>query len=281
MEIQRAGGLRIETGRKQTTDALRRTGKELSKILERLASARRINRASDDAAGLGVAEQLNTQVRGFKMAERNVEDAMSALNIAEGAATEISSMLQRQRELAIQARNDTLSDDQRQQLDVEYQNLSMEITRIAEGTQFNTQNVAGGTGLASGTAQIQVGPNEGDVVTMPAVDMTSIGLGIAGTSIADSVSASGALSAINNAIDAMGTQRSTIGAMVNRFESTQNNLMVAEVNTTAAESILRDEDMAMGLADLTRARLLQESGMRAFKRFNEISSNHILGLLQQ
>jgi flagellin len=116
---------------------------------------------------------------------------------------------------------------------------------------------------------------------MPAIDMTGVGLGIIGTSIADSVSAAGALSAINNAIDAMGTQRSTIGAMVNRFESTQNNLMVAEVNTTAAESILRDEDMAMGLAELTRARLLQETGMRAFKRFNEISSNHILGLLQQ
>ena len=281
MEIQRTGGLRIESGQKKSTDALRKTGRELSKILERLSNARRINRASDDAAGLGVAEQLNTQVRGFKMAERNVEDAMSALNIAEGAATEITDMLQRQRELAIQSRNDTLTDDQRQQIDVEYQNLNQEINRIAEGTQFNTQNVTGGTGLASGTAQIQVGPNAGDVVTMPAIDMTGIGLGIIGTSIADSVSAAGALSAINNAIDAMGTQRSTIGAMVNRFESTQNNLMVAEVNTTAAESILRDEDMAMGLAELTRARLLQESGMNAFKRFNEIISNHFLGLLQQ
>lgn len=280
MEIQKAGGFGLASTQKRSTEALRKTNRALSKILEKLATAKRINRASDDAAGLAVAEQLSTQVRGFKMASRNVSDAMSALNIADGASTEIQSMLQRQRELTIQARSDTLTDEQRQQLDVEYQNLTQEIDRIAGGTQFNTQDVASGQGLASGNAQIQVGPNAGDTVTLPNVDMTAVGLGINGTSIADSASAANALTAIDTAMDTMGTQRATIGSMVNRFESTQNNLMVAETNTTAAESILRDQDIAMGLAEMTKNRLLQESGIRAFQRFNEISANHILGLLQ-
>jgi flagellin len=280
MNIQKADGMRIAGTQKGATDALRKTGKALSKILEKLATARRINRASDDAAGLAIAEQLKTQVRGFKVANQNVSDAMSALNIADGASTEIGEMLQRQRELALQARNDTLTDDQRQQLDVEYQNLAQEIERIAQGTQFNTQNVASGQGLGSGAARIQVGPNAGDTVTLPNIDMTAASLAIAGISIADSASAAGALSAIDGAINTLGTQRSSVGAMVNRLESTQNNLMVAEVNTTAAESILRDQDMAMGLAELTRSRLLQETGIRAFQRFNDISANHILGLIR-
>jgi flagellin len=280
MEIQRTGGSRLIGPLKRTSSALRKTNKKLTKVLEQLANAKRINRASDDAAGLAIAEQLSTQVRGFKMANRNVSDAMSALNIADGASNEITDMLQRQRELAIQARNDTLTDDQRQQLDVEYQNLSQEIDRIATGTEFNTQDVTSGQGLASGNAQIQVGPNAGDTVTMPNVDLTTVGLGINGTSIADAASAAGAMTAIDGAMDTMGTQRATIGSMFNRFESTQNNLIVAETNTTAAESILRDQDMAMGLAELTRNRLLQETGLHAFQRFSDISANHILGLLK-
>ncbi len=281
MEIQRTGGLGLSSTHKKSTSALRKTSKALSKILEKLANAKRINRASDDAAGLAVAEQLATQNRGFKMASRNVSDAMSALNIADGASNEIADMLQRGRELALQARNDTLTDDQRQQIDVEYQNLTQEIDRIAGGTQFNTQTVANNQGLASGNAQIQVGPNAGDTINLPNIDMTAVGLAINNTSIADASSAANALTAIDSAIDTMGTERATIGSMVNRLESTQNNLMVAEVNTTAAESTLRDQDMAMGLAEMTRSRLLQETGMRAFERFNEISGNHILGLLQQ
>lgn len=280
MNIQKTGGLRISSTQKGATDALRRTGRALSKILEKLSTARRINRASDDAAGLAIAEQLSTQVRGFKMANRNVSDAMSALNIADGASTEIGAMLQRQRELALQARNDTLTDDQRQALDVEYQNLTQEIERIAQGTEFNTQEVASGQGLGSGNAQIQVGPNEGDTITLPNVDMTTAALAIAGTSITDSASVANALTAVDNAINALGTQRGNVGAMVNRLESTQNNLMVAETNTTAAESILRDQDMAMGIAEMTKNRILQETGIRAFQRFNEISANHILGLLR-
>jgi flagellin len=281
MDIPKLGGIGLTSSQRRTTQTLSKTNRALSKILERLATAKRINRASDDAAGLAVAEQLTTQMRGFKIAEQNVADAMSALNIADGASTEIENMLQRQRELAIQARNGTLTDDQRQMLDVEYQNLTEEIGRIAESTQFNTQNVSNNQGLATGSAEIQVGPNAGQTITLPAVDMTAAGLGIGGTSIATAAGAAGAMNVLDTAIESMGSQRAALGSMVNRLESTQNNLMVAEVNTTAAESILRDEDMAIGIAELTKNRLLMETGTRAFSRFNEISANHILGLLQQ
>lgn len=280
MQIGRTGGVGAARTPNRLGATLGKTNRSLRTILERLATAQRINRAGDDAAGLAVSEQLRTQARGFKMADRNVTDAMSALNIADGAATEIEDMLQRQRELAIQARNDTLTDDQREQLDVEFQQLTTEIGRIAEATQFNTQEVADGTGLGEGDAQIQAGANAGDQIALPEIDFSVDALGLSGASVADFDRATGAIETVDEALNVLNTQRSTIGAMVNRFTSTQNNLMVAETNTQAAESILRDQDMAAGLAELTRQQLLREGGMQAFRRFNEISANHILALLQ-
>jgi flagellin len=280
MQVTNLGTLGLAPQQARATAALGNTRRALQKILERLSTAQRINRASDDAAGLGVSEQLRTQIRGFKMATQNALDATSALNIAEGAGNGVSEMLQRQRELALQAQNDTLNDDQRSALNVEYQQLTQEINRLPQATQFNGQPVASGQGLGSGNAQIQVGPNAGDQVTLPASDMTAVGLGVAGTSIADRTSANAALGIIDTALGQLNTQRTNIGAMVNRLESTVNNLSLAEVNTQAAESVLRDQDMAKGLAELVQQQVLQEGAMRTFGRYNQISANHLLGLLQ-
>jgi flagellin len=280
MPIQNIGGLGIPSAQKRTTGALEKTNRALQKILQQLSTAQRINRAGDDAAGLAVSEQLRTQVRGFKMAEQNVSDAMSALNIAEGASQEIEDMLQRQRELALQARNDTLNTDQRKMLDKEYQNVQAEIDRVAGGTQFNTQNLANGQGMAQGGARIQVGPNAGDTVSMPQMDLTIQGLGLNGASVANSTGAADALTRLDTALNTINASRSATGAMINRFSSTQNNLLVAETNTQAAESALRDQDMAQALTDLSRQRLLNEGGIFAFQRFNEINANHVLSLLQ-
>lgn len=260
--------------------ALQRTNQSLQKILERLATSKRINRASDDAAGLGIAEQLTTQIRGFKMAEQNVSDAMSALNIADGTTSTVADMLQRQRELAVQARNDTLTDNQRQSLDVEYQNLNQEIDRITAGANYNTQNVAQGRDLASGNARVQVGPNIGDQLTLPTVNLDTAALGTSGSSIATGAGAGAAMASIDGALNRLNSQRSTLGATVNRMESTLNNLGVAAINTQAAESVLRDQDIAEGVMELARVRLLQEGGMSAYSRFNDIASNHMFGLLQ-
>jgi flagellin len=214
------------------------------------------------------------------MASNNVSDAISALNIADSTGTEVTSMVQRQRELAIQARNDTLTDEQREQLDVEYQQLTTEINRITEATQFNTQPVANGEGLGSGEAQVQAGANEGDQVTMPQIDMSGVTLQIEGTSIATRGGAAQALGRLDGALNTLNRERSQIGAMTNRLQSTQNNLAVSAINTQAAESVIRDQDMAQGIASFVRNRMLQEGGIRSFARFNEISANHLFALLQ-
>jgi flagellin len=262
------------------SSALEKTGRSLQKILERLATAQRINRASDDAAGLSIAEQLTTQIRGFKMASQNVSDAMSALDIADSTTGQVADMLQRQRELSLQASNDTLTDQQRQNIDVEYQALNQEIDRISASANYNTQGVANGQDLASGTAQVQVGPNQGDQVVLPQVRITAAMLGTAGTSVATSAGAGNALTSIDTALDRLNSQRSQLGATVNKMEHIQNNISVAETNSQAAESVLRDQDMALGVTQLTTAQLLQESGTSAFARFREISANHLYSLLQ-
>ena len=260
--------------------ALQKTNRSLEKILERLATSQRINRASDDAAGLGVSEQLRTQIRGFKMASQNVTDAMSSLDIADGTSSEVADMLQRQRELAIQSKNDTLNSDQRGILNKEYQQISQEMNRISQGAQFNSPNVAAGSGLASGAAVVQAGPNAGDQVTLPQVNMSADALGITATSILDQNLASFAVDSIDNAMKSLNSQRSTIGATTNSMESIQNNLQVATSNTQAAESMLRDQEMAQGITEMTTLRLLEEGGNRAFARFQEISANHLMALLK-
>jgi flagellin len=263
-----------------TAKSLNKTNRELNKILQKLSTALRINQASDDASGLSISEQLRTQIRGFKAASQNVTDATSALAIAEGTGKEVSAMLQRQRELALQAGNDTLSDKQRAGIDVEYQNLTSEIDRITGAAQFNTQNVANGQGLGSGSAQIQAGANAGEQIQIPVVNMNATSLGITGTSVVDRASAQTALSKLDGALDNLNSQRSAIGSMMNRLESTGNNLSIAEINTQAAESVLRDQDMAAGLAEMTRQKLLLESGTKAFSRFNEINAQNLFGLLK-
>ena len=279
MEIQRSG-LGIGGAQQRTARGLEKTNRALSKILNRLSTAQRINRASDDAAGLSISEQLRTQVRGFKMASRNVSDAISALNIGEGASNEITDLLQRNRELAIQARNDTLTDEQRQQLDVEFQQNLAEIDRIANTAQFNGQNVINGTGLGAGEAQIQAGANENETIQLPEINLGVNPLGLTGAAVLNGEEAGAAIDLIDNALNTLNTARSTMGATVNRLESSIRNLEVAEINTQSAEEMLRDEDMAAGITELTRTRLLEESGIFAFRRFNEISANHIMSLIQ-
>ena len=280
MLIKGPGGVNYTATAGKTTAALKKANQQLQKILQKLSTGQRINTAADDAAGLAVSEQMRTQVRGFKAAQQNVSASESALNIADGGFKQAADIMQRQRELAVAARNDTLTDDQRVILDTEYQALNKELDRLAAGTQYNGQPLANGTGLATGNAQVQAGPNAGDTMNMPRVTLSTAQLGTAGTSIATSAGAQAAMSAIDTGLTRLTNQWSQVGASVNRLGSAMNNLGVAEINTQAAESVLRDQEMAQGLAELTRQRLLSEGAMKAFSRFNEMSQNHIMGLLQ-
>jgi flagellin len=279
MEVQGTGGALL-AGSQQIENALADSNQQLEKILEQLATARRINSASDDAAGLGIAGQLTNQVRGFKQASQNIADASASLDIAGGAGSDISGILQQQRDLALQASGDAVSDTDRASLNTEYQALSDEISRVAEVTSYNQLSVANGTALASGSAQVQVGANAGDTIALPAVDFASIGKSQQATSIDTAANAQAALTSVDQALDSVNNQQSSVGATMNRLSSAGDSLSTAIVNSQAAESVEGDEDIATGLADLTRQQILQEGAIRTFSRYNEITQNHILGLLQ-
>jgi flagellin len=278
MQVQNTG-INIWAGSKKTEQTLRRTSKELNRILEKLSTSIRINSASDDAAGLAISEELTTRIRGYKMASQNIANSISAFTIADGTGRAVSEILQRQRELAAQASNSTLKDSDRVAIDKEFQLLSKEIDRISQSASFNKQGVAAGEGLASGSAVIQSGPESTDQITMPQIDLRTAITGISEVSLLTLEDAVKAIGTLDEAISSVNTQRSTLGSAVNRLESTVNNLSVAIINTQAAESVIRDQDMAAGLAELTRLQLLQEGSQRAFSRFKTINSNHILGLL--
>lgn len=245
----------------------------LDKSLERLSSGYRINRAGDDAAGLAISENLRAQVRGLKQASRNASDGISLVQVAEGSLNEISSIMIRLRELAVQAASDTIGPVERQFLNVEYDQLVSEIDRIADGTEFN------GTQLLSGTGSIldfQVGtrndPNI-DRLSFDAskADANSAALGVNLTSVADKASAQNALSAIDSAIVSVSAMRADFGAIQNRLQSTISNLAVSMENMSAANSRIRDVDVAEETAELTRNNILLNAGTSVLAQANATS----------
>ncbi|MFH1760094.1 MAG: flagellin [bacterium] len=273
MEIGSAMGLGL-------LSSVRKNDSGLKKIFEKLSTGLSVNRASDDAAALAVAEQLQTQVRGFQQANRNAEYAQASLNISEGTGSQITSMLQRQRELAVQASNDTLTDQDRSQLNTEFQALTDEINRQANASQFNRQPNAAGTGIASGTAEVLVSANPGDEITMSAMNLTSANLGVEPLDISTSAGAQNAVAGLDSAIAEAANQRVAAGAQINRLEHTMANNITGGINTMEAESRLRDLDYAKGVTEKTRASLLAQTSIQAMKNFNNISRNNLLALLE-
>ena len=277
-------GLRINTNTASLNAQRNLSGSKLGldKSLERLSSGYRINRAGDDAAGLAISENLKAQIRGLKQASRNAQDGVSLVQVAEGALNEISSILIRLRELAVQAASDTIGPVERQFLNVEYDQLVSEIDRIADGTEFN------GTQLLSGTGSIldfQVGtrndPNI-DRISFDAskADSNAAALGVNLTSVADKASAQNSLSAIDSAIVSVSAMRADFGAIQNRLQSTISNLAVSMENMSAANSRIRDVDVAEETAELTRNNILLNAGTSVLAQANQ-TSNVALGLLNK
>jgi flagellin len=254
----------------------------LDKSLERLSSGYRINRAGDDAAGLAISENLKAQIRGLKQASRNAQDGVSLVQVAEGSLNEISSILIRLRELAVQAASDTIGPVERQFLNVEYDQLISETDRIADGTEFN------GTQLLSGTGSIldfQVGtrndPNI-DRLSFDAskADANSAALGVNLTSVADKASAQNSLTALDQAIISVSAMRADFGAIQNRLQSTISNLAVSVENMAAANSRIRDVDVAEETAELTRNNILLNAGTSVLAQANSTAQT-ALGLLEK
>jgi flagellin len=259
---------------------------QLERSLDRLSSGLRITRAGDDAAGLAISESLRAQIRGLSQAQRNANDGISVIQTAEGALNEVSNILIRLRELAMQSASEgSISNNERSFLQNEFSALQNEITRIAESTQFNGQNLIDGS-LSGATNQLtfQVGifnVDSVDRISLSIEDATASGLSIQASDAAISTadSAQSALSTIDSALDLVSGIRGDLGAAQNRLQSTINNLAVSLENLSSANSRIRDADIAAETAALTRAQVLQQAGIAVLAQAN-VSSQAALVLLQ-
>jgi flagellin len=279
-----------------TQSSLYQVNQDMNSSLEKLSTGLRINRASDDAAGLGVSENLRTQVNGTAQATKNAQDGIALLNVAEGAANEVSSILQRMRELAVQSSNDTLTSTERSYTDSEFQALSSEIDRISQVTNYNRQEllstVAGrfglNTGRASGSvlwvdANNKVG-TDSITITIDTLTTGALGIGTFGGAgvaqyLTSQLKAVVAISAIDSAINSVNTMRSDMGAYVNRLEHAINNLNVSNTNQQAAESQIRDVDFAAETSKFTRNQILMQSGTAMLAQANSVPQS-VLSLLK-
>lgn len=269
-----------------TQGSLSRVNRDLNKSLERLSTGLRINRASDDAAGLSVSEQMRTQVSGMVQAKRNGSDGIALLNIAEGAVNEIEAMLQRMRELAVQSANDTLTTTERAYTNQEYQALMSEIDRITNVTQYNTQTLLDGKigsfGAAGSVSSIlHIGPNAKteDRITV-SIDGTSTGkLTVGGSSVTTQLRAESAIRSIDVAINSVNKLRSDLGAFINRLEHAINNLDNQTHNTQSAESAIRDADFAEESTQFTRNQILTQSATAMLAQANTVPQS-VLTLLR-
>jgi len=248
-----------------------------SKQAEHLSSGLRINRASDDAAGLAVSEKLKNQVRGLNQAQRNAQDSISLIQTAEGALTETHSLLARMRELAVQSSNDTLTASDRANLNAEFTQLQAEVDRIATTTQFNTALLLSGSGTATALT-FQIGANNGDTLAL-AIDGTQAStLNVAFTSanglagIAYQSSASAVISILDVAVNVVSEDRAELGAVQNRLESTIRSLAVASENTSAANSRIADADIAQSMSEMVRSQILQQAGISVLAQANQAPS---------
>lgn len=266
-------GLRISTNvaSLNAQKNLRSNKVGLERSLARLSSGYRINQAADDAAGLAISENLRGQIRGLKQASRNSEDGISLVQVAEGGLNEISNMLIRLRELGVQAASDTIGDTERKFLDVEYQQLKSEIQRVAEVTEFNGRDLLNGTG---GIFDIQVGTHNDpfkDRISFNASAANSSleALGMTAEGLATKEQAQQSLSVVDSAMVQVNAMRANFGAMQNRLTSTIANLSVAHENLSAANSRVRDADIADETAELTRNSILLQAGVSVLGQANQ------------
>lgn len=250
------------------------TNGQLGNSMAKLSSGFRINKAADDAAGLAISENLKSSIRGMRQAGRNANDGISLVQTAEGSLNEVSNMLIRLRELAIQGSSDTIGDTERKFIDVEYQQLKSEIQRIAESTRFNGYDLLNGTG---GVIDIQVGTGNDpfkDRISFnsSAANASIQALGIATEAVATKEQAHVSLTAVDNAIVSVNAIRANFGAMQNRLTSTINNIQVSDENLSAANSRVRDVDVAEETAELTRNNILTQAGVSVLGQANQMQS---------
>ncbi len=238
-----------------------------SKSMEKLSSGLRINRAGDDAAGLAISEKMRGQIRGLEQGSRNAQDGISMLQTAEGALNETHDILQRMRELSVQSSSDTNVTADREAIDEEYQALAKEIDRISDETEFNTQKLWDGT---TTDVDFQVGANTGQTISFSFSNQdTATLMGAAAGDLKTKTGAQAELTKLDTAIAAVSTTRAQLGATQNRLEHTINNLNTSSENLTAAESRVRDVDMAKEMMEQTKNSILSQAAQAMLAQANQ------------
>jgi flagellin len=269
-------GFRIMTNNSAITGQrhMRNTRRLLDQSLERLSSGYRINKAGDDAAGLAISEKIRAKTRGLMQAQRNANDGISLIQVAEGGLNEVQNILIRMRELGVQSASDTIGPKERVYLDNEYQALKQEVDRIANSTDFNGTNLLDGTG---GTLDIQVNTGGENLLGVDRISFDAFKadanvdkLGLTDMSIDSKQGAQGTLAQIDNAIDYISAIRGDLGAMQNRLNSTINNIGISVENLSAANSRIKDVDIAEESSELTRNNILMQSGTSVLTQANAV-----------
>jgi len=253
---------------------LGRTNKSLSVSLNRISSGLRINSAADDAAGLGVATNLETSVISTRQAMRNTNDGISIIQTAEAATNEVTDMLQRMRELAVQSSSETLDDDERAYIQDEYLELADEITRISSVTQFNGVSLTDNSNTA---IEVQVGiqDNADSRISISLIDLraTTLGVDSGALDLSTSSDAQAAISALDTALDSVNAGRSTLGAVQNRLDSALNNSQVFTEANSAAQSRIEDTDFASETSNLTKLQIMQQAGVAALAQAKNVNQS--------
>lgn len=266
------------------SNALAVNGRSQQMTMESLSTGKRINRASDDSAGLSIRETMTSQIKGLNVAVRNANDGISLLQEADGALNETSSMLQRMRELAVLSRTDTYSSVQKAALNSEYVQLSSQIASVAANTQWNGMNILDGVGGVGGTSaanfEFQIGANAGDTYMVSIASMgLSTNLNIDTTSISSAAVASEAISALDLAMSFLNTQRATIGSAVNRLTHAVDNLTLAAQTASESRSKVEDTDYAAATSDLARQQIIQQAATAILAQANQ-QQQSVLSLLK-
>ena len=251
------------------------TEMNLSKAMEKLSSGLRINRAADDAAGLAISEKMRAQIRGIAQAHRNAQDAVSMVQAAEGALNEVHAIIQRVRELAVQFNNGTLSTADKAAITAEVSQLSSEVARIINATQFNGINVLS----ANTPITFQVGANGGEIIALQGLDLGGPTINYFAAVFVGTFTTGADIDGIGAALSSVADIRATLGAYQNRLEHTIANLATYEENLSAAESRIRDTDMAEEMTQYTKLQILQQSGTSMLAQANQASQS-VLNLIK-
>jgi flagellin len=256
-------------------NSLAGTTSKLKTSFERISSGLRINKAGDDAAGLAVAENLESATKGLRQAMRNANDGVSVVEVAEGAAGEVGTIIKRMKELAVQSSSETLNDDERVYIQDEFEQLSQEVDRIAQVTEFNGVAL-GGTGAAT-QLDVQVGINDSanDRITISIGDLRATALGVDTGSIdlSSAAGAQAALTALDGALDDVNGYRSDYGASQNRLESSMRNLTTYTESIQGAESRIRDADYAYETAQMSKLQIMQQAGVAVLGQANQLGQS--------